>query len=292
MLSRISLTYATLFGLPGIRFGWFGVWCSRRLQKAGYDDLAQLLSITPVNCVRYFEFDFARRKMFGAFEGCCLDVSSPRLFSLYVAKNSSARVDIINPDLDDIKNTQKIVDCLQLHDRVLCRNIHGNKLPWPDEMFNRIWSISVLEHIPEPEDIRVLKEIWRVLCRGGVLVLTLPVSLESRDEFRAENVYGLERAASNKDGMFFFQRWYDELMLKERVIDALSGSKEVVMEIYGEKHRGWFQSYLRRWEEYGESVTCFDPFLMAARITQLKDMRSLRNCGIACLSITKLFSKS
>jgi SAM-dependent methyltransferase len=42
-------------------------------------------------------------------------------------------------------------------------------LPYPAKSFDAIWSITVLEHVPEPE--RALQEMWRVLKTGGYLFL-------------------------------------------------------------------------------------------------------------------------
>jgi SAM-dependent methyltransferase len=44
-------------------------------------------------------------------------------------------------------------------------------MPFADSSFDGIWSIWVLEHIPEPE--RALREMRRVLKPGGVLLLAV-----------------------------------------------------------------------------------------------------------------------
>lgn len=44
-----------------------------------------------------------------------------------------------------------------------------NSLPFPDNSFDAIWSIYVLEHVPEPE--KALSEFRRVLKNGGLLLL-------------------------------------------------------------------------------------------------------------------------
>lgn len=42
-------------------------------------------------------------------------------------------------------------------------------LPFKDEVFSAIWTITVLEHVPDPE--QALQKIWRVLKPGGYLFL-------------------------------------------------------------------------------------------------------------------------
>ncbi len=110
-LARVSLLLAKLLGLKGTSFGWFGFWCGRSCRKAGYLDLAGELSITPVSCVRYLEFDFAWSSLPLNLEGNCLDISSPRLFSAYVLKNHpGVRIEMVNPDSADLSGTKKLLD--------------------------------------------------------------------------------------------------------------------------------------------------------------------------------------
>lgn len=50
-----------------------------------------------------------------------------------------------------------------------------NVLPLDDKSMDCIYSISVIEHIPDPA--KIVDEIWRILKPGGILVLTLDVGL-------------------------------------------------------------------------------------------------------------------
>lgn len=45
----------------------------------------------------------------------------------------------------------------------------ARRLPFESESFDGLWTITVLEHVPEPE--QALAEIWRVLRPGGFLFL-------------------------------------------------------------------------------------------------------------------------
>lgn len=56
-----------------------------------------------------------------------------------------------------------------------CRHLvqaDGGRLPFADEVFASVLSVSVLEHIDEAE--RVIPEAWRVLRPGGAFVFTTP----------------------------------------------------------------------------------------------------------------------
>lgn len=54
--------------------------------------------------------------------------------------------------------------------------VKGDRLPFADSEFDAIYSISVLEHVPEFEDL--VKEIARVLVPGGVFILTFDLAIK------------------------------------------------------------------------------------------------------------------
>ena len=56
----------------------------------------------------------------------------------------------------------------------------GKKIPFPNEEFDYVFSTEVMEHVPEPKDF--LKEIYRVLKPGGVLIMTVPFMVPLHEE--------------------------------------------------------------------------------------------------------------
>ena len=64
----------------------------------------------------------------------------------------------------------------------------GHALPYATATFGSVYSNSVVEHIPDPEN--VLPELARVLRPGGKLILTVP-----SDQFRGL-LHGVKNAAS------------------------------------------------------------------------------------------------
>jgi len=66
----------------------------------------------------------------------------------------------------------------------------GHHLPYHDGAFGTVYSNSVIEHIPDPQN--VLPELARVLRPGGLLVLTVP-----SDQFR-RLLDGVVRAADKQ----------------------------------------------------------------------------------------------
>lgn len=69
----------------------------------------------------------------------------------------------------------------------------SDKIPFSDGYFDSVLCTELLEHLPEPQD--TLKEIKRVLKKGGYLYLTVPqewcLHYEPRDYFRFTK-YGIK----------------------------------------------------------------------------------------------------
>lgn len=101
----------------------------------------------------------------------------------------------------------------------------------PDESFDIITCISVIEHFEGSSDSDGMRALARLLRPGGRLILTTPVN----DPFFAEfylnkTVYGAEFHGSP----VFYQRHYDSKSLVERIIQP-SGLRE--------SHRVYFGDY-------------------------------------------------
>jgi ubiquinone/menaquinone biosynthesis C-methylase UbiE len=71
-----------------------------------------------------------------------------------------------------IKYTQEMLDKRGLHNVELAQADLAH-LPYPDQTFDLVVCLSVIEHIPDPD--AVLKEMARVLQPNGVLILGYPL---------------------------------------------------------------------------------------------------------------------
>ncbi len=290
-LSRSAILLATLCGLPGIRFAWFGIHCARVCRKKGKTDIAEYLNVTPVNCWRYFEFDFARRVLINNPPvGRALDISSPNLFGLYLLnKRRISHLDVVNPDTLDLATTRALYEaCIgDAEGRVEYHKKYVNELQWGDNTFDVIWSICVIEHIPGSGDEEAISKIERLLKPGGLLVLTTTVSAVGWDEYRDQDMYSLPEQNVQSSSGVFFERWYDESSVKGRLFDKMPKMQLEQMTIWGETKAGWFDAYQRRWARMGASETCKDALNMLTRFRKYSFAGELPGAGVVCMCLRK-----
>ena len=84
---------------------------------------------------------------------------------------------------------------------------NATKLDYPDDSFNRVIGVHVLEHISQPH--LAIKEWYRVLCDGGVMSILIPT--DPGLAWRLSRHFGPRRRAIKK-GMP-----YDYIMAREHV---------------------------------------------------------------------------
>ncbi len=286
--SRHAAAAARKQGLMGMDFYDFGVDLGRRmLPKAvltrKYPGAALHYWLTPVSCVRYFEFDFVRAAL-PRDDGKWLDVSSPRLFGLFVGRGrSTTSITMVNPDANDIEFTEHARQTLGLRN-VATGHADVQKLLEAGEKFDCIWSISVFEHIGGRYDDSAAVAMCRQLLNpGGRLLLTVPVDRAYRDEFRSDNAYGTQ--AKSDSGAYFFQRHYDLQALRDRLVRPFGGS-ETSFSWFGETEPGVFAAYEKLWLEHGYSVTVSDPLLMAESFQRFDSWEAMPGSGVCGIVLT------
>ena len=177
--------------------------------------------IAPIDYVRWREFSFALEAIetYMPSPASILDISSPKLLPMTLAANwrnsSVVSIDILESEVAYARTAGK-----SLHlDNLTCERMDARYLRFPDNSYELITSISVLEHIaPEKGgEEPVVREIHRVLKPNGIAIITVPFSSSYFAEFRDGIVY--ERIAQ-PDGNQFFQRFYDLNTLMERIVMA------------------------------------------------------------------------
>ena len=276
--SLAATRYAARAGAPGTDFAAFGRSLGLRALALGDRSALELLE-TPVSIVRYWEFPFVLRHL-PQPAGRCLDISSPRLFAFYVAsRRQPAELRMLNPDRRDAAISRRLASRFGFHN-ILVEPRPVSAIRGSDQRYDSIWSISVIEHIPEDGDIDAMQLMYAALAPGGALMVTVPVDRRTWDEYRPEDVYGLG-IASNADGRFF-QRWYDESTIVRRLLDPL-GPVDVQVEWFGERVAGRFADYENDWRRRGRERTVDDPREIAdwyASYGEWGEMPGQGVCGI------------
>lgn len=197
----------------------FGLRIGTQLLAAGRIKRGLRYLVQPVPYWRSLEY----RMVWGAADFVpadrVLDVGSPKLLSLYLAERVGPEIfatDIEGYFLDEFR-------FLRQARRIAPETLHlevedGRKLSFPDNTFTKIYSISVIEHIPDDGDSQCLAEIGRVLRPGGRCLITVPFDLTYREEYRRPNFYWAGSAGTPADGRVFYCRRYTEADLLRRLV--------------------------------------------------------------------------
>jgi len=163
-----------------------------------------------------------------------LDIGSPKLPSLFIWSRLGAEVwstDLFPYFFEEYSHYHR---CLE--GRAKGSNFHieaqdARKLTYPDSLFDKVYAISVLEHIEDDGDSIAMKEISRVLKPGGVCCLTVPFAGHYSEETISQEIYYKKPMG----GMpVFYQRHYDQEALHARLIGP-SGLQLEAVEYYGER---------------------------------------------------------
>lgn len=152
-------------------------------------------------------------------------------FPLYVKHHTGAEVHAVDLDasiLRLIDYAKKAGLGSSVADGTLViRHIAEPTLPYPDETFDRLACISVIEH--SPDDGVALREMLRVMKPGGILGFSVPIDARHRDVYVEESVY--ERKFGGQ--ALFYERQYDHQTIFERLIEP-SRAELLDLQAFGE----------------------------------------------------------
>lgn len=168
--------------------------------------IARKTRIRPIDYMRWAEFDAVLRLLDLKPGQSVLDVASPQSLTLYLAaKNPGVHFIFISIMESEVEPYRAIAAAHGLKNLEYAVE-DVRQLPWPSASFDKVISISVLEHIyPEVGgDVAAFEEIRRVLKDDGELLLTLPCKHTRGTVYLDGPVY--EREAGGKN---FFAREYD-----------------------------------------------------------------------------------
>ncbi len=251
---------------------------TRRLERGHYS-----LMFFPMDSTRYFEFDVSwdrlRRLPFTRY----LDVSSPRLLPFMLMRsNRRATAEIINPDERDIRDTEKFFQAFGVGERCLFGALTFEQASFGPSSFDLITCISVLEHIPTDDE--AVERMWSLLRTGGRLVLTLPCMSQPLEQYISYNQYGVLQPGS--DGYTFWQRYYDEERLRERIYRVTGPPEHMV--IFGEKTNGlFFRNATMKRVLGGRYPFWREPYMMATEYRSYPSLEELPGEGVVYLEFLK-----
>lgn len=240
--------------------------------------------VSPMDSVRYFEFDFAWSCVAGLSGSLrFLDVSSPRLFPLtFLLNRPTVTGDLLNPDVGDLALTRTLVEASGLSPRCTLRALTVEGARFEPGVFDLVTSISVVEHIPAPGDTAAVEELWRWIRPGGKLVLTVPCAREAFEEFVDADPYGL--LLPSQDGFYFGQRFYDEATLETRFFRLLGAPRRSA--VFGERNPGVFFKD-REQKLRGAGRPSREPWAVATGYRRFGSMNALPGIGVVGLEFVK-----
>jgi len=172
----------------------------------------------PMNYARIMEIPITKHTLGARKEHAILDISSPKSLSLYYMLNGFHDITITDVDsyfIDDFKIYKNEIGNTSAE---LLTFDATRQFPFHDNSFDRIFSVSVIEHFPKGGDSAAIKEIARVLKPGGVAVVTLPAYFTYMEEWTSNKLPWPTEV--NEAGRDFFQRRYD----RKEIDRLLSGS--------------------------------------------------------------------
>jgi SAM-dependent methyltransferase len=191
--------------------------------------------VVPVNYWRSLEYRLALEEgRFGPGDRV-LDVGSPKLLSLWIAEKLGS--DVVATDIEPyfIEEYELLRRVRRVPPERLRLEVEdGRKLSYGDGAFDKVYSLSVLEHIPDEGDRECVQELARVLAPGGRCVITVPFWPTSRIDWRGDDFYWSGSSVDDASGRVFYQRRYSAVDLHERLIDP-SGLRLARLRFVGDR---------------------------------------------------------
>lgn len=273
---------------PGLAFRMLCALKGMRLLLREFDYVrAYGLLVAPLDSVRYFEFDFMWTAVKKIRIQSYLDVSSPRMLPLMVTNREKTLVaDLLNPDKKDLPETISLAKSFGVADRCRFHSSLIEEAPLHPESFDLITSMSVIEHILD--DKGAIQKMWDLLKPGGMLLISIPCAAKAAEEYTNLNDY--ELIDTDESGFVFWQRYYDEALIQQRIYSITGQPRRV--RIYAEKQAG----------SYNRNVTqkrtdpCYpywrEPLMMGMQYEFKDRLVDMSGMGVIAMEFVKPNQKS
>jgi SAM-dependent methyltransferase len=266
----------------------FGLWLGARTLPAA--PIAGLkCMVLPVEYIRCAEARYILHHLDVRPGQRVLDIGSPKLLSLFLA--ARLRAEVYATDLVDYfferYEVYSGVALGQDRRRYRMGREDARTLTYPSGHFERVFSISAIEHIPDDGDSRAIQEIARVLAPGGIACLTVPWSDQGYlEEFKHRGDPDVYWAPGDGEKVFF-QRAYDREMLDRRLVRP-SGLRLVDLSFWGERTLPIEHVILHRRIPRVARILLYPAHLLLARLflRPLEETEPSRK-KVACLTLGK-----
>jgi SAM-dependent methyltransferase len=232
-------------GAIGFRLQAYGARLAVPLLRHGRPRRALRYAVVPVNYWRSVEYRLALEEGRFAPGERVLDVGSPKLLSLWIADR--LRAEVVATDIESyfIEEYELLRTARRVPpERLRLAVEDGRRLSFDDASFDKVYSLSVLEHIPDAGDSECVRELARVLAPGGRCVLTVPFWPTSRVDWRDPDFYWSGASVDDASGRVFYQRRYSHADLHERLVEP-SGLRLARLRFVGD-----------RWARRGDRELC------------------------------------
>jgi SAM-dependent methyltransferase len=220
---------------PTRRLYWFSVRLGLRSLSLPQKRAALARLFNPLSYPRGMEYALTLRGLELPGKGRLLDIGSPKLLFLWLASHTSLTIHATDIMDSFIEPTRGLLGRLglseELGERLHLERQDARDLAYPDGLFDAVYSVSVIEHIPENGDSTALREIARVLRTGGRACLTVPFAARGYSEtWVRRDVFERRRRSGER---IFFQRRYDHEALERRLVGP-SGLRLESLSYFGE----------------------------------------------------------
>jgi len=266
----------------------FGLWLgARTLPSAPVAGLKSL--VLPVEYIRCAETRYILQHLDLRQGQRVLDIGSPKLLSLFLAARVRAQVHATDL-VDYFFRRYDVYSHVALgpdRSRYHMGREDARELTYPAAHFERVFSISAIEHIPDDGDSRAVGEIARVLAPGGIACLTVPWSDQGYlEEFKRRGDPDAYWAPGDGDSVFF-QRAYDRETLEQRLVRP-SGLRLLDLSFWGERTVPVEHVILNRRIPRIARVLLYPAHLLLARLflSPLAETEPSRK-KVACLTLRK-----
>lgn len=185
-------------------------------RRVGLRRWAEMQAAPITSFTRLAEFEVAARCLDLRPGLSLLDLASPKIFGLVLARRYSLDAWLTDIWEDEVSGWKAWAESAGwAGPKLRFEACDARRTGFPDKTFDRVVSISVVEHIDGDGDQKAMAEIARVLKPGGIAVVSVPFSRRFKAQTTRSRLYGAENPGKKEH---LFQRVYDQQALEQRLL--------------------------------------------------------------------------